>query len=103
MPDILVEIFQSIVFFIPAYAANPGAVIFGGHGIIDRGKNFIDGRRIFGDGKSWSGYFGGILSGIFFYRLKNVSLGNYPSEFSAVGDQNCARILEHGIDHRNGA
>lgn len=63
MPDIPLEIFQSIVFFIPAYAANPGAVIFGGHGIIDRGKNFTDGRRILGDGKSWSGYLGGIFSG----------------------------------------
>jgi CDP-2,3-bis-(O-geranylgeranyl)-sn-glycerol synthase len=86
MPSIPIEILQSIIFFIPAYAANPGAVIFGGHGVIDGGRNFVDGRRILGDGKSWSGFlggiFGGVLLGIVLYLLIHYlvpGFGNFGS------------------------
>jgi len=37
--------------------------IFGGGRPIDRGRNFIDGRRILGDGKTVRGALGGILCG----------------------------------------
>ena len=59
-----------------AYLANTGAMLFGkwipektGTSviIIDGGKNYSDGYRIFGDGKSWNGLIGGgIVSGILF-------------------------------------
>jgi CDP-2,3-bis-(O-geranylgeranyl)-sn-glycerol synthase len=49
---------------LPAYLPNPVAALFGGGTPIDRGRNFRDGRRIFGDGKTWRGLFSGILAGI---------------------------------------
>lgn len=49
---------------IPAYVPNPAAVVFGGGTPIDFGKNFSDNRRIFGDGKTFRGLFGGILTGV---------------------------------------
>ena len=64
MPDIPFLIFSSFVLFIPAFVANPAAVITGGHFPMDFGRKFIDGKRILGDGKTWSGYFGGSLSGV---------------------------------------
>ena len=64
MPDIPFLIFSAFVLFIPAFLANPAAVITGGHFPMDFGRNFIDGKRILGDGKTWSGYFGGSLSGV---------------------------------------
>ncbi|MEM0155731.1 MAG: CDP-2,3-bis-(O-geranylgeranyl)-sn-glycerol synthase [Thermoplasmataceae archaeon] len=92
MPSIPIEILQSIIFFIPAYAANPGAVIFGGHWIMDGGKNFVDGRRILGDGKSWSGFLGGILGGVILGIILYIIIhylfpgfGNFaPSLLSAI-------------------
>ena len=66
MVNVLYEIIQGIILFIPAFISNPGAVITGGKGKMDFGKNFIDGRRIFGDGKTISGFFGGSFIGIFF-------------------------------------
>ncbi len=51
----------AIVAFIPAMAANSLAVIFGGKYPIDRGAS-IGGKRILGDGKTWSGLLGGVLS-----------------------------------------
>lgn len=50
--------------FIPAYAANPLAVVWGGGASVDLGRRWSDGRRIFGDGKTWRGFFGGGLSAL---------------------------------------
>jgi len=49
---------------LPAYMANPTAVVFGGGTPIDVGKNWSDGRRIFGDGKTYRGLIGGTACGI---------------------------------------
>jgi len=55
----------SLLFIVPAYLANAGMVLIGGGKPIDGGKNFIDGRRIFGPGKTWKGFIRGpILIGI---------------------------------------
>lgn len=61
---LLEAIVQAFWFFIPAYIANPTAVLFGGGAPIDSGKILWDGRRLFGDGKTWRGFFGGIISGL---------------------------------------
>ncbi len=55
----------SLLFIIPAYISNASMVITGGGKPIDGGKNFFDGRRIFGDHKTWRGLLlGPLLIGI---------------------------------------
>ncbi len=49
---------------IPAYVPNSAAAVFGGGTPIDSGRVFSDGRRIFGDGKTYRGFFAGALCGI---------------------------------------
>jgi CDP-2,3-bis-(O-geranylgeranyl)-sn-glycerol synthase len=49
---------------IPAYVPNSAAALFGGGTPIDFGRRSGDGRRIFGDGKTYRGFFGGVLCGI---------------------------------------
>ena len=49
---------------LPAYLPNPIAALFGGGMPVDLGKNFTDGRRVFGDGKTYRGLFIGIFAGI---------------------------------------
>ncbi len=49
--------------FLPAMLPNSAAVVFGGGTKMDFGKTWR-GKRIFGDGKSWRGFFGGAFSGI---------------------------------------
>lgn len=49
---------------LPAYLPNPIAALCGGGAPIDAGKLYKDGRRYFGDGKTWRGLFAGILAGI---------------------------------------
>jgi CDP-2,3-bis-(O-geranylgeranyl)-sn-glycerol synthase len=55
---------QAFWFFLPAYVANPLAVLFGGGRPIDGGRILSDGYRLFGDGKTWRGLVGGIAGGI---------------------------------------
>lgn len=59
----LAAIPQALWFFLPAYIANPMAVVFGGGTPIDFGRTLADGERIFGDGKTWRGLVGGTLAG----------------------------------------
>ena len=68
--EVLLNIASVIILFGPAYLANTGAMLFGkwipdllkfeSHKI-DLGRNWSDGNRILGDGKSWEGLFGGAV------------------------------------------
>jgi len=49
---------------LPAYVPNPIAVLVGGGYPIDLGRNFFDGQRILGDGKTYRGFIIGVGSGI---------------------------------------
>ena len=56
---------QALWFFLPAFVANPFAVVTGGSAPIDGGRSLSDGQRMFGDGKTWRGLVGGTASGAF--------------------------------------
>lgn len=61
---VALALLKAFWFFLPAYVANPMAVVFGGGTPMDSGKVLKDGRRLFGDGKTWRGFAGGVFSGI---------------------------------------
>jgi len=63
---------QALWFFLPAFVANPMAVVFGGGRPIDFSRTLRDGQRLFGDGKTWRGLVGGTLSGAFLGLLLTV-------------------------------
>jgi CDP-2,3-bis-(O-geranylgeranyl)-sn-glycerol synthase len=60
----------SLILFIPAFIANPSAVLTGGRFVIDGGKTWR-GKRIFGDHKTLSGFLGGIFGGTFIGLVLN--------------------------------
>lgn len=62
--DIISIIFMGIWLTIPAFVANPSAVLFGGGKPMDFGRKMKTGARILGDGKTWRGFFGGAFAGI---------------------------------------
>ena len=57
-------ILQALWLVLPAYIANGSALLIGGGTPIDFGKNWKDGRRIFGDGKTWRGLISGAFVGM---------------------------------------
>ncbi|MHA1129771.1 MAG: CDP-2,3-bis-(O-geranylgeranyl)-sn-glycerol synthase [Candidatus Helarchaeota archaeon] len=62
--DLILIAAGSLLYIAPAYATNASMVIFGRNGTpIDGRRKFRDGKRIFGNGKTWQGLFGGIITG----------------------------------------
>ncbi len=55
---------DAIWLMLPAYVPNSSAVLFAGKTPIDFGRTFVDGKRIFGPGKTWRGLIGGTIVGI---------------------------------------
>ncbi|MCL2173536.1 MAG: CDP-2,3-bis-(O-geranylgeranyl)-sn-glycerol synthase [Nitrososphaerota archaeon] len=62
--DVTLLIIQAVLFIFPAYCANATPVLAGGGTKIDFGKNFIDGKRLFGNNKTFRGFFFGWLVGL---------------------------------------
>jgi len=58
-----VEIIRPLYFILPIFFTNMAAHRFGGGTPVDFGRYFYDGKRIFGDGKTYSGLVGGIVIG----------------------------------------
>lgn len=87
MWEIVERIVATLWLMLPIYVPNPGAVIFGGGMPMDFGKNFYDGRRIFGKSKTWRGFFGGSLlgfsSGLFQNFISQYLPGSLFPRFSA--------------------
>ena len=54
----------SFWFVFPAYVANAAPVLLGGGMQMDLGRNFIDGRRVLGEGKTIRGFIGGMIGGL---------------------------------------
>ncbi len=57
--DIALIIVEALKFIFPAYCANGTPVLAGGGTKMDFGKNFLDGKRIFGNNKTFRGFFFG--------------------------------------------
>lgn len=64
MLPLWLEVLLALWFILPAYVANALAVVFSGGPPIDLGKFFVDGKRIFGDGKTVGGFIGGVAMGV---------------------------------------
>lgn len=71
---------EAVLFIFPAYCANATPVLAGGGLTMDFGKNFFDGKRIFGSNKTFRGFFFGLTIGIL-VGLVELILFEYPPLF----------------------
>ena len=81
--DIATLIVEAMKFIFPAYCANAVPVIAGGGQPMDFGKNFLDGKRIFGKNKTFRGFFFGLAVGIAVGMVEWM-LFDYPFLFSVL-------------------
>jgi CDP-2,3-bis-(O-geranylgeranyl)-sn-glycerol synthase len=84
--DIILLIFAALKFIFPAYCANATPVLAGGGPKMDFGRNFYDGKRIFGNNKTFRGFFFGWAVGIGVGLIEGLVFGfqNYPVLFSVL-------------------
>ncbi|MEM1541098.1 MAG: CDP-2,3-bis-(O-geranylgeranyl)-sn-glycerol synthase [Ignisphaera sp.] len=92
------QLIQALWTILPAYTANGAPIIatkiteifgFKKHPI-DGGRMFIDGRRMFGDNKTWEGFIAGIIVGVLTSIIQtffeaSVSLYSYSIRGIALG------------------
>ncbi len=81
--DIAALVVESLKLIFPAYCANAAPVIVGGGLPMDFGKNFVDGRRVFGKNKTFRGFFFGLTIGVL-VGLVEVLLFSYPPLFMVL-------------------
>jgi len=82
-------VLQALWLILPAYVANASAVLVGGGTPVDFGKNWRDGRRIFGDGKTWRGLFSGAFMGMVVgFGLSVAAKAVAPTEYNFINFEN---------------
>ena len=72
---------NALKFIFPAYCANATPVLAGGGTKMDFGKNFLDGKRIFGNNKTFRGFLFGFAIGIMVGLMEVVAF-NFPFFFA---------------------
>jgi len=84
--DITLLIITALKFIFPAYCANATPVLAGGGVKMDFGKNFFDGKRIFGNNKTFRGFFFGWGVGFAVGLVEGLVFGfqNYAVWFSLI-------------------
>lgn len=86
--EILSLVITAIWFILPAYFANATPVIFGkifkGRFPIDFNKKFTDKQPILGPGKTWPGFFGGLIIGTTVGALQGVLLIGFLLSLGAL-------------------
>ena len=81
--DLATIIVTALELIFPAYCANAAPVLAGGRLPMDFGKNFVDGRRVFGKNKTFRGFFFGLAIGVL-VGIVEVFLFNYPILFMVL-------------------
>lgn len=91
--EIIQLIIEALKFIFPAYCANAVPVIAGGGISMDLGKNFPDGKPIFGKNKTFRGFFSGLIVGTIvgliegvFFEGYSINLGLLLSLGALLGD-----------------
>jgi len=79
------DLFSLLLLVLPAYFANASPVVLGGGAPVDFGRKLADGRRIFGNGKTWRGLIGGILVGTLAGIALSLFLPSLPYSIYASG------------------
>lgn len=73
--EIAVLIVEALKFIFPAYCANGAPVIGGGGRPLDFGKNFFDGKRVFGANKTFRGFLFGLAIGFLVGVVETLVFG----------------------------
>jgi len=77
-------VLQGLWLMVPAYLPNSAAAVFGGGAPVDFGKNWKDGKRILGDGKTWRGTIFGVAAGMVIGLIQIGIL--YPFDTDVLGE-----------------
>ena len=81
--DPLLVVVEALKFIFPVYCANAIPVLAGGGVPLDSGRNFVDGKPIFGRNKTGRGFVAGLLVGVLAGLVETFVFG-FPVLFGFV-------------------
>ncbi|MBX5320787.1 MAG: CDP-2,3-bis-(O-geranylgeranyl)-sn-glycerol synthase [Candidatus Bathyarchaeota archaeon] len=81
MGTLIELVLEALKFILPAYCANAVPVLVGGGLPLDFGKNFYDGKPIFGKNKTFRGFFFGLAIGTLVGVIEAFFFTEYPISF----------------------
>ena len=103
MMETLGFIAHTIYFYLPSYFANATPVVLGGGPPIDFGRNFLDGRRIFGSHKTIRGVAVGILAGTLIGLIQGRFLTGLLQSIGAMVGDLATSFVKRRINLKPGA
>lgn len=78
------EIRTALYLILVSYTTNAVPLLLGGGTPIDRGRNFVDGKRFFGENKTIRGFFAGILVGLTVSLVLTMIVGPWAFGFGML-------------------
>ncbi|WP_409199691.1 CDP-2,3-bis-(O-geranylgeranyl)-sn-glycerol synthase [Methanobrevibacter sp. DSM 116169] len=96
LENFIITCLFALYFMIPAYFSNVSGLAFGGTHPIDFGKNFIDNRRIIGDGATWEGLIAGTIIGTIVGIIQGF-IGPFLIEFNITNIVPLVTTIDQGL------
>lgn len=94
---------ETIYVFLPAYLANATPVILKGGGALDGGREWVDGRSIFGDHKTVRGTLAGLLVGTVIGIIQQQLLRGLLLSIGAIGGDIIVSFIKRRLGFKPGA
>jgi len=101
--SILTWLAETIYVYLPAYIANATPVVLGGGGSLDGGRNWIDGKPLFGDHKTIRGTISGLAAGFLVGLAQNFPLHGALLSIGAIGGDLVVSFAKRRMDLKPGA
>ena len=101
--SILPWLAETIYVYLPAYIANATPVVLGGGGSLDRGRNWIDGKPLFGDHKTIRGTISGLAAGFLVGLAQGLPLHGALLSIGAIGGDLVVSFAKRRMDLKPGA
>jgi CDP-2,3-bis-(O-geranylgeranyl)-sn-glycerol synthase len=94
---------ETIYVYLPAYIANATPVVLSGGGALDRGRNWIDGKPLFGDHKTLRGTVSGLAAGFLIGLAQGSPFMGVLLSVGAIGGDLIVSFFKRRMDLKPGA
>jgi CDP-2,3-bis-(O-geranylgeranyl)-sn-glycerol synthase len=94
---------ETIYVYLPAYIANATPVVLSGGGALDRGRNWIDGKPLFGDHKTLRGTVSGLAAGFLIGLAQGSPFMGVLLSVGAIGGDLIVSFFKRRINLKPGA
>ena len=94
---------ETVYIYLPAYIANATPVVLSGDGPLDKGKNWVDGKPLFGNHKTLRGTISGLAAGFLIGLIQGSPLKAALLSIGAIGGDLIVSFFKRRANLKPGA